>query len=205
MKKLSLRGLYVTVCPVLLLFIVSCSSISYLKVNYHLPAQTNELTGKKVFLAFRDERQNKNLLGEGARQDFKNFSENISLTISRGNEEGSRIGVFDLPALFLEAFKRKFEASGITVVKEKEEAPVEVDIVLTEFLLDQANLKWQFDMAYEARAVKGGEALAKQMISGQSERVKLLGLREADILVGESFTALVNKLDVGRLLQQAGL
>jgi len=205
MKKLNQRGLYATACLFLFLFVVSCANISYLKVNYHLPAQTNELTGKKVFLAFVDERQNKNLLGDGARQDFKNFSENISLTISRGKEEGSRIGAFDLPSLFLEAFKRKFEASGIAAVKEKKEAQIEVDIVLTEFLLDQANRKWQFDMGYEARAVRGGQVLAKQMISGQSERFKLLGLKEADILLGESFTALVNKLDVGRLLQQAGL
>jgi hypothetical protein len=105
----------------------------------------------------------------------------------------------------LEAFKRRFEALGIEVVQKKKESQIEIKIVLTAFLLDQVGRSWTFDMGYEARLIKGGDMLTKQMISGQSERVKLLGLREADILVGESFTDLANKLDLERLFQQAGL
>jgi len=204
MKKVNKNGLYGAASLFLLGFIVSCTTISFLKVNYHLPVTTNELKGKSVFLSFEDVRQSKDLLGEGARQDFKNFSENISFSVSQGTENGYNIGVFDLSALFVEAFKRRFEALGIEVVQKKKESQIEIKIVLTAFLLDQVGRSWTFDMGYEARLIKGSDMLTKQMISGQSERVKLIGLREADILVGESFTGLVNKLDLERLFQQAG-
>lgn len=185
--------------------IVSCTGISFLKVNYHLPATAQDLKGKRAFLSFEDVRQNRDLLGEGARKDFRNFSDDISLSVTQGEGSGYNIGVFDLPSLFLEAFKRRFEALGIEVVQKKKDSQVEIKIVLTEFLLDQVDRTWTFDMGYEARLIKGDEVLTKQMISGQSERLKLLGLREADMLVGESFTDLVNKLDVERLFQQGGL
>ena len=205
MKKVNKSVLYGAASLFLFGFIVSCTTISFIKVNYHLPVTTNDLKGKSVFLSFEDARQSKDLLGEGARQDFKNFSENISFSVSQGTENGYNLGVFDLSALFVEAFKRRFEALGIEVVQKKKESQIEIKIVLTAFLLDQVGRSWTFDMGYEARLIKGGEMLTKQMISGQSERVKLIGLREADILVGESFTGLVNKLDLERLFQQAGL
>jgi hypothetical protein len=205
MKKIRQNGLYGAASLFLLGFMVTCSTISFLKVNYHLPVTTSDLKGKSVFLSFEDARQNQDLLGEGARQDFKNFSNNISFSVSQGTGDGYNIGVFDLPSLFLEAFKRRFEALGIEVVQKKNESQIEIKIVLTAFLLDQVGRSWTFDMGYDARLIKGGNMLAKQMISGQSERVKLLGLREADILVGESFTGLANQLDLERLFQQAGL
>ena len=204
MKKVNQNGLYGAASLFLLGFIVSCTTISFLKVNYHLPVTTNDLKGKSVFLSFEDVRKSKDLLGEGARQDFKNFSDNISFSVSQGTENGYNLGFFDLSALFVEAFKRRFEALGIEVVQKKKESQIEIKIVLTAFLLDQVGRSWTFDMGYEARLIKGGDMLTKQMISGQSERVKLIGLREADILVGESFTDLVNGLDLERLFQQAG-
>ena len=204
MKKVNKNVLHGAASLFLFGFIVSCTTISFLKVNYHLPVTTNDLKGKSVFLSFEDARQSKDLLGEGARQDFKNFSENISFSVSQGTENGYNLGVFDLSALFVEAFKRRFEALGIEVVQKKKESQIEIKIVLTAFLLDQVGRSWTFDMGYEARLIKGGDMLTKQMISGQSERVKLIMLREADILVGESFTDLVNRLDLERLFQQAG-
>ncbi len=60
-------------------------------------------------------------------------------------------------------------------------------------------------MDYEAKLVKDRKELAKQMISGQGERLKLVGRRQADIILGEIFTDLVNKANMSRLFRQAGL
>jgi hypothetical protein len=43
------------------------------------------------------------------------------------------------------------------------------------------------------------------MISGQGERVKLVGKGDADKVMGEVFEDLVNRLDLPRLFQQARL
>jgi hypothetical protein len=60
-------------------------------------------------------------------------------------------------------------------------------------------------MGFEARLMKEGELLASQTISGQAERLKVLGRRDADKVMGEIFSDVVNRLDVPRLFQQAGL
>ena len=190
---------------ILLVIMVSCTIINNLKVNYRLPPKSDELKGRKVFLSFKDIRTVKDILGKGAREDFKIFSGNISLSLARGEEEGFKIGVYDFPSFFMEAFKRSLENSGIEVVAEREKSEVELAIVLKDFLLDLIDRKWEITMGYEARLIKDKKVLAKQMMSGQAERFKLIGLDQADVVVGEIFTDMVNRLDLGRLFRQARL
>ena len=156
-------------------------------------------------LLFEDHRAAGELLGKGAQKEFKNFSGNISFSLARGKESGFKMGIYDLPSLFTEAFKRRLKNLGIEVVSEREEGKNTIIIDLKEFLLDLKNRKWVVSMEYEAKLETDGKVLAKQMISGQAERVKLIGRKQADVVLGEIFTELVNKLDVGRLFQQAGL
>ena len=189
----------------LLALMASCASIPYLTVDYRLPPQTDELKGKKVFLAFEDARAGKDIIGDGARKAFTNFSGNISFSLARGNEPGFRMGVYDLPSLFMEAFKKRLETLGLKVLSERERGQVEVVIVLKEFLLDLIGRSWKITLDYEARLVRDKRVVAKQMISGSAERLKLVGRKQADVVVSEIFTDVMNKLDVGRLFEQAGL
>ncbi len=94
---------------------------------------------------------------------------------------------------------------GVEVIPERKKDQIEVVIVLKKFLLDLIGRNWVVTMDYEARLVKDERVAAKQMINGQAERVKLLGRKQADIVLGEIFTDMVNRLDVGRLFLQAGL
>lgn len=185
--------------------IVSCTTIPYIEVLYRLPPETAELKDKKIFLTFKDLRETTDFLGPGAKADYKNLSENFSFSVARGTDKGFKIGVFDLSSLFMETFKRSFESSGITVLTEKDGEDAKVVIVLKDFMLDLVNRTWQFEMAYEARLVKEGKVLTKQAITGKGERLKIFGRKEANTVVGETFTDMVNRLDVERLLQQGGV
>ena len=205
MNIINQAGRYSLGILILLVIMVSCATINNLKVNYRLPPKSDELKGRKVFLSFKDIRTVKDILGKGAREDFIIFSGNISLSLARGEEEGFKIGVYDLPSFFMEAFKRNLENSGIEVVAEREKSEVELAIVLKDFLLDLIDRKWEITMGYEARLIKDKKVLAKQMMSGQAERFKLIGLDQADVVVGEIFTDMVNRLDLGRLFRQARL
>ena len=71
-----------------MLTMVSCSTVPVLHVNYRVPEKTNQLEGKRVFLEIRDSRTDKDMLGEGAKEDFKNILENVSLSVAEGNERG---------------------------------------------------------------------------------------------------------------------
>jgi hypothetical protein len=188
-----------------LIAVTSCTTIPELKVTYQLPMRSEALKGKKVFVGFEDARKSKDLIGKGAQAHYKNFSGNITLFFTRGDDEGFKIGVYYVPALFKEVFKERLEHLGAEVVSEKKESEVEMIIVLKDLLLDLVGRDWVVRMDYEARLTKQEKMLASQTISGQAERLKVLGRRDADKVMGEIFSDVVNRLDVPRLFQQAGL
>jgi len=189
----------------LLMAITSCATIPELKVTYQLPMRSEALKGKKVFLGFEDARKSKDLIGKGAQEQYRNFSGNITLFFTRGDEEGFKIGVYHIPALFKEVFKERLEYLGVAVVSERKDSEIEMVIVLKDLLLDLVGRDWVVRMDYEAKLMKDGEFLGSQTVSGQGERLKVLGRREADKVMGEIFSDVVNRLDVPRLFQQAGL
>ena len=205
MKKIWQPGTLALGICFLFALIVSCTRIPQVNVLYRLPPQKTDLKDLKVFLSFKDQRANKDFLGPGAKADYKNFSENFSFSVATGTDQGFRIGIFDLPTLIMETFKRRLEYEGITVLKEVGGEDAEMVIVLKEFLLDKVDWNWVFKMSYEAELEKDGRMLTKQTFSGEAERFKLVGTKEADTVMGETYTELVNQLNVKRLFQQGGL
>jgi len=181
----------------------SCATIPHLNVEYRVPPKSEELKGKKVSLVFEDRRAIKDILGKGAEKDFENFSGNISYSLARGEDKGFKIGLFTIPSLFMEVFKLRLENLGVEVVQEREKGENEIVIVLKDFILDLIDRKWVVTMGYEARLVRDEKIFAKQMISGQAERLKLVGRGQTDVVMGEIFTDMVNRLNVNRLFQQA--
>ncbi|MBW1999907.1 MAG: hypothetical protein JRJ29_18340 [Deltaproteobacteria bacterium] len=188
---------------ILLLTSISCSSSPYLKVNYRLPPPVEELKGREVILSFSDEREDKEILGKGARDKFPNFSGEILFSLSEGAEEGSLVGLYQLPSFIRAIFKKKLENAGLEVLGPEEKADTEIQIALKDFKLDLIGGKWNFKMNYEARLIRGGKVLSNLMISGRAERARVIGTGDAHRVVGESITDLVNQLDVGRLFRLA--
>ncbi|MCJ7596271.1 MAG: hypothetical protein MUO52_16005 [Desulfobacterales bacterium] len=183
----------------------SCAPLPFLKVNYRLPSGGDDWKGKKVFLTLQDARSQREIIGAGAKSEFKNYSGEISFSLARGTEPGFKIGVYDVPSLVKQAFKSRLEAGGIKLVLEKGDAEIQLEISLNDFFLDLVDRKWKARMGYEARLIKEGNVLAKQMISGEAERLKVIGRGQADEVLGEIFTDTMNKLDLAKLFQQAGL
>lgn len=203
MKKINQVWIHHMGIILLLTAMISCATIPHLNVEYRLPPQSDELKGKKVSLVFEDRRAVKDVLGKGAQKDFKNFSGNISYSLARGEEKGFKIGLYTIPSLFMEVFQLRLENLGIGVVLEGEKDETAIVIVLKDLILDLINRKWVVTMEYEARLVRDQKILARQMISGQAERLKLVGRGQADVVMGEIFTDMVNRLNVNRLFQQA--
>jgi hypothetical protein len=182
----------------------ACASKSYIDVNYRLPVASDDLKGKRVFLECRDVRSDKTIFGQNAKDDFKHFTGLFSLSVNQG-QKPFVAGAFDLPSLFKEAFKRRFENSGLDVLTQPEKTIPVLEIVIKEFRLDLVDRKWVAAIKYEARLLKGELLLVTKTISGDAERLKVIGQGDAEKVLGEIFTEIVNQLNLGKLLEQATL
>lgn len=202
MRPLCRRG-----AVLLMIFgLVGCAeALPRLNVTYRLPSTTGQARPTTVYLTVQDERRSQQIMGIGAREDFKGLPVSISLVVKRGEEEGHGVGLFELPMLLREGFLRRIEQAGLDVTSERISGQPEISIVLREFLLDLVDRKWRFAMGYEARLVKDGKVLSSQTISGNGERLKVYGHKQADQVVTEVFTDTLNQFNPGRLLQQAGM
>jgi hypothetical protein len=192
---------------VLMLFFLcaACASIPYISVNYRIPAATSAIKGQTVALVTVDERKNKEIIGPGARKDYRNYGGDISYSLTKSGGSTFKIGVFEPPVLLGEAMKAKLKNDGVLVLSDPKESDVLLELGLKEFALDLVKREWQFQMSYEARLIREGRTLSRQEIAGQAERGKILQRREADRVVEELFTDLVNRFDLERLFQKAGL
>ncbi|MBN2125137.1 MAG: hypothetical protein JW821_12640 [Deltaproteobacteria bacterium] len=190
---------------VLLALFFACATMPYFNVDYRLPPESALLQTHRAYLAIEDRREVKEVLGPGARQDLTDFSGNWSLSVARGTDTGFRVGIFDLEGLLKEGFKRRMAASGLTVVPRTEKDAIGIVVALETFSLDLVNRRWRVRMGYEAALVREGKVLARQVISGEGERLKLFGRREAERAVGDTLTDVLNRLDLGRLFRQAGI
>lgn len=195
----------------LLLTMLSCSSVPILHVNYRAPGKTSQLEGKKVFLEIRDSRSDKEMFGDGAKEDFQNSSGSVSLSVAEGEEKGFKIGVFPVTDMTREIFKERLKSLGLDVVTDRnsrgQEPTVAVDLQIFKLDLIKGTIKrtWTAKMAYNVEILENGKVLAGNRISGESEKLKIVSRKEADSLMSDLVTDLANRLDAEALFRQAGI
>lgn len=182
--------------------VMACTTRFFIHVNYRPPDPSKELEGKAVYLDITDVRSDKTILSKRAEKDFKGFTGLFSLTIDKGEQEKLVAGGFNLPSLFKTAFSYRLERMGIHVLKNSSDAEPAIKIALQDFLLDLVERKWILKISYEASLVRGDGLIAKETISGKTERVKILGQGDAEKVIGDLFTNVVNDLDIQKLLDR---
>jgi len=186
------------------LLAVGCSKPSYIDVNYGLPDAVDALSGTRVALEVRDQRPDPAVFAGDAKEEFAYFTGIYSLTVGEGNRSHV-VGTYELPGLLTEAFRQRLTNLGVEVVASPDEGIPLLQIVLQQFQLEASGRKWFADVSYEARLLDGGELRATQTVAGKAERVKLMGHSGAEKVLGEIFTDSVNKLDLAKLLNKAGM
>lgn len=187
----------------MLFFTQACSSIAYVQINDRLPAKAGALEGKKVFLTVEDERKTKDFAAGGVKREFDNFSESLAYSVSKGAGPGLKMGLYDVPSLVKEAFRLRVENEGAEIVVDKKAAHAELAFALREFSLDLVGRNWIVKMGYEVRLIKDGAVLAKQFATGEAERFKIMGTDQADVVVGDLFADVMNRLNLPKLFLDA--
>ncbi len=204
---MKLRKPQVLLVPALILalFASACTSKPFLKVQYQLPSPSRTLEGRQVDLAVSDMRSNQTLITENARKALKNFKGTFSLIVLRKDGSGNLMGAYDLVSLLSEVFRQRLKNEGILAAPVSEGTLPELKIDITEFQLDYADRKWIVNMNYRASLLENGIVLSKESVSGEAERLKVVGKKGAEKLLSELITDVVNKLNLVGLFQQAGI
>lgn len=182
----------------------SCSPIHRLEATYRLPPAEGALTGKQSFVSVEDLRKDKRTLGDVAALRFMDSGGVISLSVARGTGPGVIRGIYQPPALLREAMENRLKHEGIQVVPDGA-ASTGLSVLLKSFFLDRAARKWVMVITYEARLVRDGKVLSSQTVTGEAERLDILGSSQADVVLSELLTDVVNRLELRKLFQDSGL
>ena len=198
-KHLALSALAMTVA----VLASACASKPFLKVQYQLPSSSTALTGERLSLTISDRRNDDTFLSANAKKSLKNFNGIYSLVVLRDDGSGNLIGAYDLDSLLKEIFKQRLENESVQVIASVDNADASLEIQIKEFKLDLVDRKWVLRMSYQAALSKNSGMLAKESVNGSAERLKVMGKSDAEKILGELVTDMVNKLNVAKLFQQA--
>jgi len=195
-------GLTLSVC-LLLLFMAACAPRPYLIVDYRVPAPSEQLAGKKVRIQVKDLRTDKEIFTPAAAKEFQGFKGRYSLAWVTENKERILAGEKDLQGLFFEAFKKRLEQLGVEVVPaDREDVPL-FQVLLNTLKIDLRDRKWTARASYEANLSVDNQLVARETVTGEAERVKIIGRKGADDTLSDIFTEIINRLNIVKLFQQA--
>jgi len=94
------------------------------------------------------------------------------------------------------------ENEGGHFITNPQKTDASLEIQLKEFKLDIVKRKWILRMSYQAGLSKNSGQVAKESVNGSAERLKVMGKSDAEKILGELVTDMVNKLDVAKLFKQ---
>ena len=197
------RAALPTAVLILLLSLGACSSKPFLVVQYQLPAKTDTLAGREVLPIVSDLRENNAFLTENAQNSLKAFNDTYSLVAVKEDGSGNLLGIYEVESLMTELFKLRLENMGIRVPPPTSIPDYKLDINLEGFKLDLVGSKWVMQMSYQASLLKDGRQLAMESVSGSAERLKVMGKGDAEKLLSDLMSDMVNKLDLAKLFLQA--
>ena len=195
-------GVIITFC----LAAGACAAIPRLNISYVMePVGTVSEQESPIGLRVEDARTVKGILGPRGVSEFGGRLETASLKVGPSFGELSPAGGFDVPGLMREAFRRKLAAAGLRPVMETPEHVPGLVVVVRDFILDVEGREWIGRIAYDVQLLVGGELKFSRTVEGSARRLKLVGRSDAEKLMGELFTDCINRLDLSRFLDLAGI
>ncbi len=185
------------------LIILACAKPAHLNITYQVPALSEDLKGKTVVITVKDQRENKVVFGDAIKAEFQTQDNQFGLSLKRGTDNITQIGLFRLPALFKEAFKQRLQNEGVIIKTPSKGNEAVFEIVLKIFQIRRKGFNWTTKVSYEVNLIKDNQLIAREKISGTSERFKLLGKNTSEKVISNIFTETLNQLDIKKLFQQA--
>ncbi|MCG6911011.1 MAG: hypothetical protein LJE94_12925 [Deltaproteobacteria bacterium] len=199
----STRNSFVFILAGLLVaFAAACAKPYSVKVLYTLPEAPQQLQGQKIGLQVEDRRADKSVFSEKARSEFDLWNGNFTLATNEGEASSQ---TYDLQDLVATALKERLKAMQVEVVEDGAEALPVMRVAIEQFKIDLEGRTWYAGFAYRARLSKDSSKIARESVNGKAERAKIMGRGGGEKLIGELLTDGLNKLNVSKLFENAGL
>lgn len=177
---------------------VACATLPSMNVTYKTMPKSNILEGREIYFRFIDKRSDKDIIGQGAKRIYKHFSGNINFIVSKGKKDESLVGVYEAESLFKNALAIYLENMGLRLLPEPKPGIPELAIKLHDFVLDLSGRRWVARIVYEAEFIQDGSVLIREF-RGEGEKYRVSRLTQADQVMSETFTDIINQLDVKRM------
>ncbi|MBC2713003.1 MAG: hypothetical protein HGJ94_19015 [Desulfosarcina sp.] len=183
----------------------SCAKKSYIDVDYRLPSAADTLAGRTVFVETRDLRNDTEIFNKRAKNKFKYFTGLFALSLDMPDNQKAVLGAYELPMLFETALKQRLKKLGVGVTGAPSPSVPVFQIKINQFHINLVGQKWKADISYEASLSQDTQLVAREMVTGSAERLKVMGSGGAEKVIGDIFTEMINRLNIERLFQQAKL
>ena len=115
------------------------------------------------------------------------------------------MGAYELPILFEVALKQRLQKLGVGIAATPSPSVPVFQIHINQFHINLIGQKWMADISYEASLTQDSQLIAREVVTGSAERLKVMGSGGAEKVIGEIFTDMINRLNIERLFQQAKL
>ena len=178
-----------------------CASKNFLTVNYQLPMESVDLQNPRVVLTVKDMREDTRIVTASAKKALKDFTGHFALVVAQKDKKDRLVGAYSLNSMVREIFYQRLRNAGVQVVTEEDIGIPTVEIVLNEFLLDLADRKWVITMNYKANLIRENRVVAGEKITGSAERLRVVSGKNAERIIGDLVSDVVNRLDLNEFLQ----
>ena len=183
----------------------SCAKKSYIDVDYRLPSSEGSLSGRTVFVETRDLRNETEIFNKRAKDKFEHFTGLFALSLAMPEEQNKVLGAYTLPMLFETALEQRLQTLGVKTNSEPSAEIPTFQIRINQFRINLIGQKWLADVSYEVSLTQDTQLVAREVVTGSAERLKVMGIGGAEKVIGEIFTEMINRLNIERLFAQAKL
>jgi hypothetical protein len=188
----------------LLFSLLSCSSgDNHLYINYLVPLKVPSLKGQRLEILVHDKHSRFGVSGKQEGTEARQTIDNYALFVRRqGTHQVERVGEYDLAGLFHAAFTKRAQYLGADVLDDERTGTPLLVITIEQFSLELQESRWQAFIQYTGALKQNQAKVAEETVQGQADRKYVLGRADANRLMGDLFTRVVNQLDIGSFFQK---
>ncbi len=185
--------------------ICACTGRSYLIVDYQVPEAGEQLAGQTVRLEVVDRRMQPRIMAAGARHHFRDFEDQYSLAWVMPDQERILAGEHDLIQLVRTTFAKRLERMGARVAEASQTDMPLLTITMERLIIDLKDHQWEAVLTLEASLSRDDHPTVTERVSGNAQRVRIVGRKGADTVFSDILSDAVNQLNLYKLFQRAAL
>jgi len=180
------------------------ATTSGIKVEYKVPTETLPIPTVPVQVVVRDERLDRELLGNGAKSSFGSRALGIFAfgLISLAVPGEPSFQQTDLVGMFQRAFEERCSSNGVPISKNAASEHITLEVLVRNFRLDFNFGKWISEAGYVLRMEEDGKLVCEDPISEKVTRFNAFGYGSGERAISEVFAKAVNRANLNMCLSR---